>query len=171
MAEVNQQNPGARKSSGPRQKKKSTKVDMTAMVDVAFLLLTFFILTTTLASPKVMELIKPPLDEGVIIEKPVQCSKIMEIYLGEAGNVHWYAGCDRETISTTDLSDEGIRAEINAQLAANPELIITIKPMVTSNYSSLVDILDEMKITGATRYALSSVQPIDEELLSSKELK
>ncbi len=59
MAEIQEGNATPR-GGRPRQKKKSTRVDMTAMVDVAFLLLTFFILTTTMASPHAMEVNKSP---------------------------------------------------------------------------------------------------------------
>ena len=106
MAEV-QQKASSLKGSGSRQRKRSTRIDMTAMVDVAFLLLTFFILTTTLAAPSALEVIKP-VGDGI----DVQCSKMLEIYPGQNGQVHWYAGCDRTTVSSTDLSDTGIRTVI-----------------------------------------------------------
>ncbi len=166
MAEV-QQNSTSLKGSGSRQRKRSTRIDMTAMVDVAFLLLTFFILTTTLASPSALEVIKPI--DGT--NAPVQCSKMLELYPSADGQVHWYAGCDRTTISTTDFSDGGIRKVIREQLAANPELIITLKPTPAANFASMVDILDEMKITGAPRYALASLTPEDQAMLTLKDLK
>lgn len=163
MAEV-VQSPARR--SGSLQRKRSTRLDMTAMVDVAFLLLTFFILTTTLATPQALQVTKPEASEH-----PVACSKVLEIYPGADGQVHWYAGCDRESISTTGWGEEGIRGIIRKHLAANPELIITLKPTPTSRYASLVDILDEMKITGAPRYALAELAPADHELLNAKDLK
>ncbi len=166
MAEV-QQNPSAMKGSSSRQRKRSTRIDMTAMVDVAFLLLTFFILTTTLASPTAMEVIKPIGDSVT----DVQCSKMLEIFPGKDGQVHWYAGCDRSTISTTDFSETGIRQVVREHLAANPELIITLKPTADANFASMVDALDEMKITGAPRYALAPLSPEDKAMLTLKDLK
>jgi biopolymer transport protein ExbD len=166
MAEVSQ-NPAARKGAANRQHRKSTRIDMTAMVDVAFLLLTFFILTTTLAAPHALQLVKPAPGPG----KEIQCSKMLEIYPGQNGQVHWYAGCDRATVVTTDFSEQGIREIIRAQLASNPDLVITLKPTPASTFSSMVDVLDEMKITGATRYALAELAPEDILMLDSKNLK
>ncbi|MFN8397871.1 MAG: biopolymer transporter ExbD [Bacteroidia bacterium] len=167
MAEM-QQNPGPRQGAKARQRKKSTRIDMTAMVDVAFLLLTFFILTTTLARPSGLKLTLPE-TKGDPID--IQCSRMMEIYPGENGKVYWYAGCDRETISTTGYGEQGIRSVIRTRLAENPELIITLKPTGAATYANLVDILDEMKITGAPRYALAPLADADLELLNSKNLK
>jgi biopolymer transport protein ExbD len=159
MAEV-QQNPSAAKGSGSRQRKRSTRIDMTAMVDIAFLLLTFFILTTTLATPTALSVTKPL--DGT--EATVKCSNMLEIFPGKAGQVHWYAGCDRSTISTTDFSEQGIRQVIREQLAANPALIIT-------TFVSMVAVLDEMRITGAPRYALAPLAPEDQAMLNLKSLK
>ena len=166
MAEVQQHS--ATKGSGSRQRKRSTRIDMTAMVDVAFLLLTFFILTTTLAAPSALEVIKP---DGDGPGKPVQCSKMLEIFPGKNGQVHWYAGCDRSTVSTTDYSSQGIRKIILEHLAANPALIITLKPTTEANFANVVDALDEMKITGAPRYALAHLATEDQEMLNVKSLK
>ena len=166
MAEVNQ-NPQANKGTGSRQRRKSTRIDMTAMVDVAFLLLTFFILTTTLAAPKAMKLVLP--SDGV--GGPMKCSQILELYPGDDHKVHWYAGCSRDGLTTTDLNDAGIRNVILEKLAANEKLVITIKPTAKASFSTLVDVLDEMLITGAPRYALAPLAPEDIEMLDSKNLK
>jgi biopolymer transport protein ExbD len=166
MAEVQQKSSATQGSA--RQRKRSTRIDMTAMVDVAFLLLTFFILTTTLATPSALQVTKPTEEDGGAV---VKCSKMLEIYPGIDGKVYWYAGCDRSTISITDFSDQGIRKVIREQLAANPELVITLKPTSAATFASMVDVLDEMKITGAPRYALAPLAPEDLAMLSLNSLK
>lgn len=141
---------------------------MTAMVDVAFLLLTFFILTSTLARPAAMPLIMPAQDEEGH-EKPVPCDKMMQIYLGEDDQVYWFPHCETEALEVTDFS--GIRSDIQHMLSSTDDLIITIKAGDQSKFDNLVDILDEMKITGAPKYALVDMTPEDLEILSSKGLK
>jgi biopolymer transport protein ExbD len=127
------------------------------MVDVAFLLLTFFILTTSLATPKVMELNKPP--EGV--DTKVNCKKTMVIYLGGENQVYFVAGCDQDNVVTTDFSNKGIRRHLNQEFKTRNDLIITIKPSPECTYGNLVDILDEIKISGAPKYALANWTPVD----------
>lgn len=153
-------------TSGKRSRRQA-RVDMTAMVDVAFLLLTFFILTTTMVSPKVMELNTP---KGTDEEgKVIACSKMMIIHPGAEGQFHFYPGCDPESIETTDL--RGIRNAIFQNIASVNDLIISIKPTEKSTYKTVVDILDEMKITGARKYALSKITEQDNEFLAAKGLK
>ena len=62
MAEISDSGGGGhgKKGGKVRAKKQSTRVDMTPMVDLAFLLLTFFMLSTTLTTPQVMEISLPP---------------------------------------------------------------------------------------------------------------
>ena len=63
MAELNTDGGGGKKGSGKvRSKKQNSKVDLTAMVDLAFLLITFFMLTTSLSKPQSMDLGMPEKD-------------------------------------------------------------------------------------------------------------
>lgn len=190
MAEVDTGGGGGGKHKGaPKQKKKSTRIDMTAMVDVAFLLLTFFILTTTLATPQALELIKPPKLEDLEQQLEVAESKVMTIILGEKDKVYYYLGVTEPKILTTDFSAEGIRKEIQNHLNRFPnrcpkgtsaedikksrcwDPIIVLKPNNSCRYKNMVDILDEMRINKVLKYALAEVTPQDSILLLDNNLK
>ena len=163
MAELQQNNQG---SSSTKRKRSSSRIDMTAMVDVAFLLLTFFILTTTLAKPGVMELNKPA--EGG--ESPINCEKMMTIYLGAEDQIHYVAGCDQDRVMTTDFSRKGIRQDLIREMQSRKDLIIAIKPTPDCRYGNVVDLLDEIKIVGAPKFALANWTPDDELYLKDKGL-
>lgn len=179
MAEVNQEN-GLGKNGGgrPRQKKKSTRVDMTAMVDVAFLLLTFFILTTTMGQPYVMEVNKPPLSDGA----PVVEGKVMTLVLGADDQVHYWVGTDGESVQTVGFDGDGIRKVIVGHLNKEGnrcrgkevhgcwDPMFVIKPYKSSRYKNLVDILDEMAINGVSKYALGDIEAADSVLLAGHHL-
>lgn len=101
---------GGGKHSKKRAKKSSTRIDMTPMVDLAFLLLTFFILTSTFNKPKALDLAfpaKPKEDEPV---DKVKANGI-SVLLGENGKVYWYPGAFKpETVlEKTNFSNTGLR--------------------------------------------------------------
>jgi biopolymer transport protein ExbD len=78
-----------------RAKKSSTHIDMTPMVDLAFLLLTFFILTTTFSKPKTMD-ITMPIKKDIKEEErtKIKASLAMSILLTENDKIIWYMGID-----------------------------------------------------------------------------
>ncbi|HEY9533165.1 MAG TPA: biopolymer transporter ExbD, partial [Mucilaginibacter sp.] len=82
MAELDTSGGGKKDGGKVRTKKKSTRVDLTAMVDLAFLLITFFILTTTLQKPKAMDLTMPDKDEKKDTRLPVPETRTMTVLLG-----------------------------------------------------------------------------------------
>ena len=182
MADVNNQGSSSGKKSVRKTKRKSTKIDMTAMVDVAFLLLTFFVLTATMSDAYVMEVVKPPKCEGPDCGLPIDEEKILTLILEDNDEVSYYHGNDLEGLETTDFSDSGIRKAILTHLRRHPELcsktenkdgcwdpIFVIKPKKESKYSNLVDILDEMAITDAKKYAIGEYTNLDSLAFASLE--
>lgn len=159
-------------------RKKSTKVDMTAMVDVAFLLLTFFILTTTLTGPMKMEIIKP-VDDLVDGPERIQDDKVLTLILGEADQIHYYAGIPGDVeLRTTNFGDQGLRQLIREHLyrKENPcgqsvhgncwDPIFVVKPNSTSRYKNLVDTIDELNIAGARKFSYQEISGFEKELLA-----
>jgi biopolymer transport protein ExbD len=140
---------------------------MTAMVDVAFLLLTFFILTTTMAQPNAMQMLTPS-EEGEGQE--VKCSTMLELYPGAEGKVHWYKGCDRQ-MRTLDAGSVDLRQMLLEQISSDDQLVITIKPTAKAAYATFVDVMDELSIVKAKRYAIAPLSPQDQETLDLYNLK
>ncbi|MBK9479414.1 MAG: biopolymer transporter ExbD [Bacteroidetes bacterium] len=110
MAELNTDGGGGHgKHEKKRAKKSSTKIDMTPMVDLAFLLLTFFMLTTTFSKPKTMEL-NMPADPKDIKDQP-KVKNAITFLLTENNKVYWYYGEFKPTetkLEKTDFSKDGI---------------------------------------------------------------
>src|ERR1700748_459745 len=92
MAELDTSGGGKHKGGKVRSKKASTRVDLTAMVDLAFLLVTFFMLTTTLNKPKAMDLVMPDKDEDLKLQEPVPETRTLTVLLGKNNKVEWYRG-------------------------------------------------------------------------------
>ncbi|NEW84042.1 MAG: biopolymer transporter ExbD [Mariniphaga sp.] len=124
MAEIIQEE--GHKGKGKRKAKKhGTHIDMTPMVDLACLLLTFFMLTTAFNKPKVMEVIMP--EKPKANEKPPELDKdrALNILLVENDKVLWYIGIaelGKTQITEADFSKDGIRKVLlqrNKQLFSN----------------------------------------------------
>ena len=122
MAELNTGGGDSGKHGKKRAKKQSTKVDMTPLVDLAFLLLTFFVLTSTFSQPKVMRMIFPKkLDDPTVKQSEVK-NGITFLLTGN-NKVYYYNGKLNGSASSklqeTDYTAKGVRAiliERNAPL-------------------------------------------------------
>ena len=143
MAEITQ--PGADPGGKVRTKKRSTRIDMTPMVDLAFLLLTFFILTTTFKGLHVMELTMPEkvTDPSLLPRK--SADDILNLVLAKDDKIFWWIGL-APPVSKTDYSSDGVR-RLLLEKKANPDLMVLIKAGDDARYENMVDILDEMDIT------------------------
>ncbi|MFZ4106361.1 ExbD/TolR family protein [Flavobacterium sp.] len=170
MAELNTGDGGGGKGGKVRSKKQNSKVDLTAMVDLAFLLITFFMLTTTLSKPQSMPLGLPakpkPTDPKPPVVKTDQ-RRTVTVILGANDQIKWFHGLLATpevggSPTTTDYSKDGIRKELLKRIKSVPEvmgdknkgLIVIIKPTKKSTYKNLVDILDEMAICKVPTYAI-----------------
>nr|WP_315145084.1 biopolymer transporter ExbD [uncultured Flavobacterium sp.] len=186
MAELNTGGGGGKKGGGKvRSKKQNSKVDLTAMVDLAFLLITFFMLTTTLSKPQSMNLGLP--DKGKE-DTPDQNIKVdenrtMTILLGENGKLVSYMGMISAPLSAPKdfaYGKEGIRKELLSRRKSVLEysaakgkpkngIIVIIKPSKKATYRNLVDILDEMAIVDVPTYAIvNEFSPEEQKLLAAK---
>ncbi|RWY52566.1 ExbD/TolR family protein [Mucilaginibacter gilvus] len=171
MAELDTSGGGKHKGGKVRSKKASTRVDLTAMVDLAFLLITFFMLTTTLSKPKAMDLVMPDKDEKTKDQLPVAASRSMTLLLGANNKVEWFIGEPGKSQPTTDnYGKNGLRKTLiekgkEIQQSTGKYMVVLIKPSDKSNYKNVVDVIDEMNITGVQSYAIVDIMPAELELL------
>lgn len=170
MAEISQGGGGGSKDGKVRVKKASTRIDMTPMVDLAFLLLTFFILTTTLNKPQTMELNMPEKPKAEDKQPEVNEKKVVTLILGPNDKIYWYMGITDPKIELSDFSKDGIRKVLMQKDTEIPGMIVLIKPGKESRYKNMVDILDEMYISKIKRYAMVKITNVDEELVTESNL-
>lgn len=160
MAEMEVKQGGHKKGPGVKKAKKaSTRVDLTPMVDLGFLLITFFIFTTTMSQPTSMNLAMPKdTDEPDEINK-VKESGSLTLMLGKGNVVYYYFGSDPATMQTTGYKD--LRKIILEKKKSTPadDLFIIIKPDKDASYKNAVDVLDEMSINEISRYAMVDPTP------------
>jgi len=166
MSEVNTSGGGGKEKGGKvRAKKASTKIDMTPMVDLAFLLLTFFMLATTFNKPQTMEITLPekPKPEDKLPE--VNEKKVLTLILDADDKVYWYVGITDPEVNVTNYSKDGIRKILADKSATIRDLVVLIKPSDKARYANMVDMLDEMTISNVKRFALVDITPEDLELI------
>ncbi|MCX6295028.1 MAG: biopolymer transporter ExbD [Bacteroidetes bacterium] len=118
MAEVNTGGGGHGKHEKKRAKKSSTRIDMTPMVDLAFLLLTFFVLTSTFAKPKTMEINYPAKPKSE--DEQIRVNNALTFILTKDDGLYYYFGQfyadgmpnpdgkPNTTLTKTDFSSEGL---------------------------------------------------------------
>jgi biopolymer transport protein ExbD len=170
MAAIQQPKPQTGKK--PRVRKHSFHLDMTPMVDLAFLLLTFFMLTTTFSKPRVMQLTMPVPDKHTT---KVASHGAMTIVLGEKHHVRYYFGLYAPadpsvpvpTLHTTNFGPQGIRQVLLAFRQQEPKGVVLIKASPRATYRDMVGILDEMNITSQQKYALTDLGAADRQLLQA----
>lgn len=182
MAEIDTSGGGGHKDGKVRSKKMSTKVDLTPMVDLAFLLITFFMLTTTLNKPSAMELNMPiPPKPNDPPPPEVRECQVLNVLLDTLDQVWYYDGLTVAGLQKTTFDgDAGIRKEIlrskrrvSKECGINPKtnkerpLICLIKLLPGSRYKNMVDILDEMDITKVPVYAIQEYFPIEKEAVDN----
>jgi biopolymer transport protein ExbD len=148
------------------------RIDLTAMVDLAFLLITFFILTTSLAKPRAMRLnMPPPGPPGAVGE-----STTMTVCLGNNNLALWYRGMTDKPLTTPQLTGygkDGLRksiVETGKQIfkTTGKQMMVIVKPSAHSKYADLVATLDEINITNIQYYAIADISTKDVEMLKLK---
>jgi len=176
---------GGHKKKGPgvkKGKKLSTRVDLTPMVDLGFLLITFFIFTTTMSQPTAMKLFLPDDKVNPEDQNKAKESGVLTIMMGADNHIYYYEGqlkvdaSGNNFMSASYNGENSIRDVIMKKKAdvrsrakdpENPEkdLVIVIKPGKECTYKNVIDILDEMAINVVKKYALVDISADEAKLV------
>ncbi len=144
MSEVQQKEQGSdKKHKKVRAKKSSTHIDMTPMVDLAFLLLTFFMLTTTFSKPKTMDITMPVKDEVKDEDRTkVPASQTLSLLLTENDRIIWYMGVDDPAqppeTNLANFSLKGVNSIHNILLEKNKLVFDQVKAVRDSVDKGLI---------------------------------
>ncbi len=191
------QDSGHKKGPGVKKAKKlSTRVDMTPMVDLGFLLITFFIFTTTMSTPSTMDLYMPKDTKKDEEQNKAKESGALTIMLAKNNTIYYYEGQlapDASNFKSTnfkgirdiiinkrkdvmanhvhDASCEKIWAENKGDKNSclDRDFVVVIKPDEDATYKNTVDILDEMTINGVKRFAMVDLFPQEVALIKKTE--
>ena len=172
MAEIE-----TKRSNGKKKtfNKKSTRVDLTPMVDLGFLLLTFFVFTTALNKPMAMN-IDMPYDKVEPDDKICE-SCVLTIVLEKNNRIKYYEGAIEKNppIKETGFAANEIRTVLMNKKEAvkkvrsnNDQFVLIIKAAPESNFKNFVDITDEVTICQIKRYYIDELSEADNKILQEK---
>jgi biopolymer transport protein ExbD len=154
--------------TAPREKKHGKKkkarrvgvrIDMTPLVDIAFLLLTFFMLTTSMSRPQTMEINLPP-DKEVKVE--IAESNLLTLRMNEKGELFWNVGIE----SPKRLERDGLRAFLKQHVIDNPKLVALLKIDRAAKYNQMVEMIDDFNLSNVTRFSLAPMTETDLKLIA-----
>lgn len=202
MAELQQTNGNVRTKG--RQKKAHLRVDFTPMVDMNMLLITFFMLATTMNKPQSMK-ITMPTNDTTATPTPIPKSKAVTVYLAKNHRVYYFEGepdlKQANFLKQTNFASNGLRegllkkneaiftriSQLQKQKATlqiseseyekalqklkESTSIVLIKPLDTSTYNDMVAALDEMLITGISKYMVASLDANDKTMLKNANIE
>jgi biopolymer transport protein ExbD len=167
MAELDTTTSGHKKGRGvKRSKKLSTRVDLAPMVDLGFLLITFFIFTTEITKAHALRL-NLPKDVPIIDQTPEPESAVITLLPAANNTIYYYEGADPAKLKSADFTS--IRNIIlDKKRRTNRNWFeVVLKPTKDASYKNAVDILDEMKIDDVPHYALVDITPTEYNLIRS----
>lgn len=137
--------------------KNAPTVDMTPMVDLGFLLITFFMLASSFMSPKIIKMLSPADTDDPITAPPLKCSKSLTLIVDASNKVKYYTCPESSQPDSIDFSAKGLRTlilnkqqEVATQWGDKKELIVLLKLTPDAQYKRLVDAIDEMNLTQST---------------------
>ncbi|MFH1009433.1 MAG: biopolymer transporter ExbD [Candidatus Latescibacterota bacterium] len=126
-----------------RRKRPDVGIPTSSMADIAFLLLIFFLVTTTMSMDKGIGMVLPPSGSGKEIPK----KNICHIWINAAGEI---------ALEGNIVSLSSVQGEVKRRVSENPNLIVSLKSDRKTAYEVFVDVLDELKLSGSERISIAS---------------
>ncbi len=152
-----------REKKGGKKRKKGRRlgirIDMTPLVDVAFLLLTFFMFTTSMSRPQTMEINLPP-DKEVKVE--IAESNLLTLRINERGEMFWNTGIE----SPKRLTSAEMQKFLTEKSQANPKLTVLVKVDRGGKYAMMVNTIDELNSAGIQRFSIAPLLDADKALMA-----
>jgi biopolymer transport protein ExbD len=165
MADVGGGAPRPEKRKGKKKRtsrRLGIRIDMTPMVDIAFLLLTFFMLTSVFSRPQTMEINLPPQEAEVEVAE----SNLLTLRVMADGSIFWNYGIEPpQRIEFRELRKFLITNNEN-----NPKLVTLIKVDRKSKYHRMVDVMDELQMAKVNRFSLAEIREVDLKVLQKAAL-
>ena len=122
------------------------EIPTASMADIAFLLIVFFLVTTTMNQDKGLSLHLPPIGES----KEVKEKNVCNIWINASDQIAFFENDQFSVVAFDEL-----RSQVEQRLAANDKLIISLKAERGATYSIFVSVLDELKLSGAQRISIA----------------
>ncbi len=130
-----------------RESRVSPEIPTASMADIAFLLIVFFLVTTTMNQDKGLSLHLPPVGET----KEVQSKNILNVWINARDQLAFF-----ENDQLTPIPSGQLQSQIKSRMAENDKLIISVKTERGATYRTFVDVLDELKMAGATKISIAN---------------
>ena len=131
------------------------------MVDLGFLLITFFIFTTTMSQPTAMRLYLPKDVKNPDEQNKVKNSAVITLMLAKQDKIYYYEGDDPSKLQQTDFKKVRDIVVDKKKRTDPKDFVVILKPSVDATYKNTVNILDEMTIDGVKRYAMVDISPVE----------
>jgi biopolymer transport protein ExbD len=157
--DIGGQEGGKKHAKGKKKKARrvGVRIDMTPLVDIAFLLLTFFMFSTSMSRPQTMEINLPPEEVKVEIAE----SNLLTLRVDSTGQIYWSMGIE----SPARLEFSGLR-NLLIEKNTNPKLVTVVKVDRAGKYNMMVNMIDELSLANVTRFSLAPMTDQDKALLA-----
>jgi biopolymer transport protein ExbD len=142
------------------KRRMSVRIDMTPMVDVAFLLLTFFMLTTVMRKQQTMEINLPPNNKTTV---DIAQSNLMTVFVDQNDKIFYSEGSDK-ALTKIEFSD--LQNFFKSHAKQNSKLVILLKFDRKSKYHMMVDVIDQLNVSELNRFSIAPLTDADKTALA-----